>query len=99
MMGLRGSTLIGAALLVWVAWIVLATGHDERIERTCQPVLWVGNVFTSLVALTASDYQDTVEGAFESADYGCRYTVWRLVYEDDYLKAVEAEESANGGQR
>lgn len=86
MLTLRGSTIVGAAILIWMVWIFLATSQTHRIERICQPVLWTGNVFTSLVALTAPKYQDHIESGFASADYGCRYTVWRLLFEDKYIK-------------
>lgn len=92
MITLRGSTLFGVALLIWVAWIILATDHVARIERTCQPILWAGNAITSIIALTVPAYQDKVDASFARLDYGCRYTVWRLVYEQDYLKHLEAQE-------
>lgn len=97
MLGIRTTTIVGVALLAWITWIVLATSHDERIERTCQPTLWLGNITTSLVALTVPDYQDQVERAFDSIDYACRYTVWRLIYEDDYLKGTEGQEGGATG--
>lgn len=89
MMGVRGSTLIGVAILVWVAWIVLATDSEARIERTCQPVLWFGNVATSLTQLTFNEYQDSVQESFESADYACRFTVWRLLHEDAWIESQQ----------
>lgn len=87
MMGIRGSTLLGIALAALVAWVAVATDPQERIERACQPVLWTGNVMTSLTALTVPQYQDHVDSGFESADYACRYTVWRLFYEQEWLEA------------
>merc|ERR1712138_98615 len=89
MMGVRGSTLIGVAILVWVAWIVLATDSEARIERTCQPVLWFGNVATSLTQLTFNEYQAWVQESFESADYACRFTVWRLLHEDAWIESQQ----------
>ncbi|MGK0547933.1 hypothetical protein ACSEE7_20795 [Halomonas cupida] len=91
-MGVRGSTLIGVAILVLVAWIVLATDSETRIDRTCQPVLWVGNVATSLTQLTFSEQQDLVHESFESFDYACRFTVWRLLHEDAW---IESQQSTN----
>lgn len=95
-MGVRGSTLIGVAILVWVAWIVLATDSETRIDRTCQPVLWVGNVATSLTQLTFSEQQDLVHESFESFDYACRFTVWRLLHEDDWKEYQESVDSNAG---
>ncbi|SFI13384.1 hypothetical protein [Modicisalibacter xianhensis] len=93
MMAMRGSTLIGVAILVWVAWIVLATDSEARIERTCQPVLWVGNVATSLTQLTFNEQQESVHEAFNSADYACRFTVWRLLHEDAWIESQQGDES------
>ncbi|EHA15295.1 hypothetical protein HAL1_12289 [Halomonas sp. HAL1] len=100
MMAMRGSTLIGVAILVWVAWIVLATDSSERIERTCQPVLWFGNVATSLTQLTFPKQQETVHETFESADYACRFTVWRLLHEDAWIETHKGNESSDeSGER
>jgi hypothetical protein len=30
-------------------------------------------------------------------DYGCRYTVWRLIYQDDYNKFIQSEQGAAPG--
>ena len=91
MMALRGSTIVGILVLVWVVWIVLAHSSQQRIERGCQPVVWAGNVTTSLTALTLPKYQNSVEGAFDRMDYGCRYTAWRLLHEQDWIKHQERE--------
>lgn len=95
MMAMRGSTLIGVAILVWVAWIVLATDSSERIERTCQPALWFGNVATSLTQLTFPKYQESVHETFESADYACRFTVWRLLHEDAWIESQQGNEPSD----
>lgn len=94
MFAMRGSTLIGVAMLVWVVWIVLATNSQGRIERGCQPVLWAGNVVTSLTQLTVSQYQDSVHEFFLSTDYACRFTLWRLLHEEswqEYQREVEGD--------
>lgn len=91
MMGLRTSTLLGVALAALAVWVVMATNPAERIERSCQPVLWAGNVMTSLTALTVPQYQDHVDEGFQSADYACRYTVWRLFYEEAWLERTGRE--------
>lgn len=90
MMMMRGGSLFGILLVVWIGWIVLATSEEQRIGRFCQPVLWTGNIFTSITALTVSKYQGKVEEAFEGFDYGCRYSVWRLFYEKEWLQEQEA---------
>lgn len=85
----RSGSFFAIAFIVWVGWIVLATSSEARIGRFCKPVLWTGNVATSVTALTVSKYQDNVESAFDSFDYGCRFSVWRLLYEDEWLDEKE----------
>jgi len=91
MMMMRGTSIIGILMVLWIGWIVLATSQEERIGRFCQPVIWTGNVATSLTALTVSKYQGNVEEAFDSFDYGCRYSVWRLFYEEQWLEHQEEQ--------
>lgn len=90
----RGGSFFALAFIIWVGWIVMATSTEKRIERFCQPVLWTGNLATSVTALTVSKYQDNVENAFDSFDYGCRFSVWRLLYEDEWLE--KREEGSKG---
>lgn len=98
MITLRGSTIIGVALLVWVVWIIFATSNVARIERTCQPILWAGNFVTSIVALTVPAYQDNVERAADRLDYGCRYSVWRLLFEKSYLESQQAQRGEDAAE-
>ena len=94
MMMSRGGGFFAILFVLWAGWIVMATSNTARIERFCQPVLWTGNIATSITALTVSKYQDNVEEAFNSFDYGCRYSVWRLLFEESWIDEKEAEEQA-----
>lgn len=78
--------------LAWLFWIFFASVPDERMRRACRPVNIVGNVFVSLTALGAERAVDNVKGTFNSVEYGCRYMVWRLLYEEDYLEYIEDQE-------
>lgn len=92
----KGSSIFGALFIMWLVWIFMASGNEHRIERVCQPVVWTGNVFTSLAALTASDKnQQQVNNVFVKFDYGCRYTVWRLFFESEWLKEQELLKESN----
>ena len=66
-------------------WMALASTPSERIERVCAPVRWVGNLTTSGVALGVPDTQSRAQKTFNTLDYGCQYSVWRLLYEDEYV--------------
>ena len=74
----------GLIFLGFVFWIIAAASPQQRIENACRPVGWSGNVVTSLSALVLPAQQKTVESGFDKIEYGCRYTVWRLFYQEAY---------------
>ncbi len=78
---------------LYVGWIFIADNSQVRIERACAPTLWFGNVSTSLTALTLSEYQQNVEDGFKTVDYACRFTVWRLFFEQEYLDWMAQQEA------
>jgi hypothetical protein len=82
----------GLIFLGFVFWIIAATSPTQRIENACRPVGWSGNVITSMSALVLPNQQTVVQGWFDKIEYGCRYTTWRLFYQEDYnkWKAIEA---------
>lgn len=80
----------GLTILAFILWIFLGAA-PQRIERTCAPIGWMGNVTVSLAALVTPNYQKPVQKWFDKFTYGCQYTVWRLFYQDDYLKFVETQ--------
>lgn len=83
----------GLIFLGFVFWIIIATSPTQRIENACRPVGWTGNVVTSLSALVLPNHQTTVQGWFDKLEYGCRYTTWRLFYQEDYNKWKAAQKS------
>lgn len=76
--------IFGLTILGFLLWIVFSSDPSERITRTCKPVAWVGNAATSVAALTSPTYQRSVDGWFKGLDYGCRYSVWRMFYQEEY---------------
>lgn len=76
----------GLIFLGFVFWIIIATSPAQRIENACRPVGWSGNVITSMSALVLPNQQTVVQTWFDKIEYGCRYTTWRLFYQDDYNK-------------
>lgn len=71
---------------IFLVFVFLATTAEERFGRACKPVIWTGNVVESITMLIHDDWTDNVRSGFKSADYGCRFTVWRFFYEEDYIK-------------
>lgn len=86
----KGLSIFGLAFMVFVVWVVIAASNDARIERTCRPVLWLGNISVSMASLVNSNKEEYVQHIFNKMNYGCRYTIWRLLFEKEYLKAVKA---------
>lgn len=84
-------------VFAWVVHIFLTTDGSERIERTCSPVEVFGKVAISGAALMADQFTPVMQETMNKWVYGCRYVVWRSVYEEDYLgylMEVEAEQAA-----
>lgn len=82
--------LLGVPVLIFILWVFAAPAPQERIVRLCQPIQWVGNVATSTTALSAADKVGTTARWSDKLSYSCQYMVWRLVYQEDYSKAVAA---------
>lgn len=81
--------LIGLPLLMFVVWIFAAPLPQERIERACSPIEWVGNLATSTTALTKEDSAATAGRWSDKLNYSCKYMIWRLFYQKQYIEAVE----------
>jgi hypothetical protein len=92
------SLLFFVAVFVWVVRIFLTTDGSERIVRTCQPIDILGNVSISTTALLADGLTQPITNVMNSWVYGCRYIVWRSIYEDDYLKYTQAQQTTDGAQ-
>lgn len=88
-----GKSVHGAAfnlaVLLYIIWVFLGGSPDDRMQRTCQPILWAGNVTQSLTALTLPEYGQSVTKAFDNVDYACQYTLWRLFYEKDFIESLK----------
>lgn len=87
----------GLVFLGFVFWIIAASTPAQRIENACRPVGWTGNIVVSLSALVLPNQQKTVEGWFDKVEYGCRYTVWRLFYQDSYNQWKASQQQGAGG--
>lgn len=90
---MKGSIFTGL-LILFVLWVAIGNGAEDRIVRSCKPVVWFGNLSVSVVQLIDPDYQDAAQEAFDRMDYGCRYSIWRLLYEKEYLKDLEEKQKA-----
>ncbi|MBU9199792.1 hypothetical protein KTD31_00065 [Burkholderia multivorans] len=82
--------LLGIPLVIFVFWVFAAPLPSERIVRVCQPIHWVGNLATSTTALASQSSTGTSARWSDKLNYSCQYMVWRLLYQEDYNKAVAA---------
>jgi hypothetical protein len=82
--------LFGIPLVIFVFWVFAAPLPSERIVRVCQPIHWAGNLVTSTTALASEKHTDTSVRWSDKMNYSCQYMVWRLLYQEDYNKAVAA---------
>ena len=80
---------VGIPLLLFVLWLFTAPFPQERIARGCEPINWLGNIATSITALGAASSTETSARWSDKLNYSCRYTVWRLIYQDSYNQAVK----------
>ena len=85
----KGGGLFSVLLIVFAGWIFIASSDQERLVRACKPTQWVGGLAVSIVDLTAPKYSSTADGWITSLEYSCQYMLWRLFYEDAWLKYQE----------
>lgn len=76
---------------VWFIGIFIVTSPADRMEKACAPVTWLGSIATSMSMLFNVDDKTIFKTRemFRSGAYGCKFTVWRLFYEDEW-KAEQA---------
>lgn len=82
-------------LMAWVVWVAFTSSPMERLERSCAPTIWVGKLSTS-VAMLADDSGRSVAPMrdwFERTNYGCKFTLWRVFYEEDWKRAQAVEQA------
>jgi hypothetical protein len=82
--------LLGIPVLMFVWWVFTAPVPQQRIERVCEPINWVGNLGTSATALATDSHTGTAERWSDKLDYSCQYMIWRLFYQKEYNQAVAA---------
>jgi len=89
----------GLLFLGFVVWIFMAGDGSTRINRGCRPIAWGGNVVVSLTALALPSQQAGVKRWVDKVEYGCRYSAWRLFYQDDYNRVLEKQQAAGASAK
>lgn len=91
--GMKGG-ILSALFIVFALWVAIGNGPGERIERSCKPVVWFGNLSVSVMQLIDPKFQNPTQRTFDKFDYGCRFSLWRLFFEKEYLKELERKAEA-----
>lgn len=79
-----GGFLFAILVMVFITWIMLPNNANERYAHACAPVQWAGNVAVSTAAFIAPSGEAGTKRTFDSMDYFCRFSIWRLFNEDAY---------------
>lgn len=90
-MFLKSGGVASILLIFFVAWVFLADNGQGRLERSCEPVQWVGTIFESIVDLTYPEYSYIVDEGVDSTEYSCQYIIWRIFYEEEWLEYEEEQ--------
>jgi len=93
------SGILGVSVLVFVAWVFLASTPGERIDRGCRPIGWMGNLLTSVFAVGAPSFSEAIHKGFRNTEYTCQYAIWRLFFEREWLEHEEQKRLEQERQR
>lgn len=97
------AVIIGIGMFVYVGAILLESTPNARLVKTCAPVRWTGNIMGSIAALTDSDkLTERISAGTDDFDYGCQFTIWRLMYGKEYAngaQAAQVERAPNFGEQ
>ncbi|AOV18780.1 hypothetical protein BJI67_16200 (plasmid) [Acidihalobacter aeolianus] len=86
------------AVAGFIIYIIIGSTPTERITRACMPVPWTANLSVSILELIKADSDVAPTTSwFQSANYGCEFTLWRLFYQNDYNTAQKSKLASNTG--
>jgi len=78
------------ACMAWFVAIFASTDPQVRMDRTCLPVEYSGRVGTSSMMLIKADWAAPTHEFFEGVNYGCKFVLWRMFYEESWNSAQPA---------
>jgi hypothetical protein len=79
------------ACVAWFISIFASTDPQVRMERTCLPLEYGGRIGTSSMMLIKADWAGPTNEFFEGVNYGCKFVIWRMFYEDSWNSAKPAD--------
>ncbi len=94
-----GSFIVAILVMVFFTWILLPSNSNERYSRACAPIQWTGNVAVSMASFIAPQGEAGTKKTFDSMDYACRFSIWRLFNEKDYQIWLKANPGGYQAQK
>jgi len=76
-------------VMAWIGAIFVSSDPQVRMDRTCVPVEYMDKAGTGGMQLVDPVWGQATHKFFENMQYGCRFVVWRVFYEDEWKKAQQ----------
>lgn len=86
------SLFISVAVIAFFVWALLPNSSNARYTRACTPVQWAGNVVVTGASFIYPEGEASTQKFVDHAAYACRFTLWRLFDEKDYLAWKKKQE-------
>lgn len=82
------------AVLAWIGSVLITTDPQKRIDRFCVPVEYTDRAATSGMQLLDASWGASTHKFFENIQYGCRFVVWKMFYEEEWNRSRETPNGA-----
>lgn len=86
------SLIFFIAVMVWMGGIFVSTDPQVRMDRTCAPVEYMDKAGSGAMQLIDPGWGHATHIFFENMQYGCRFVVWRVFYEEDWKRAQQQQQ-------
>lgn len=78
-------------VMAWIGAIFISSDPQVRMDRTCVPVEYMDKAGTGGMQLVDPTWGQATHKFFENMQYGCRFVVWRMFYEEDWKRAQQTQ--------
>lgn len=79
---------IFAGLVIFIAWILVASEPADRIIRSCTPIYYIGKPFSSLAKLAGGDTANSITKFSIAREKDCRFVIYDMFYSEEKNAAV-----------
>lgn len=83
------SLIFFIVVMVWMGGIFVSTDPQVRMDRTCVPVEYMDKAGSGAMQLIDPGWGHATHKFFQNMQYGCRFVVWRVFYEEDWKRAQQ----------